>query len=157
MAWTTPIIHSVGDILTASDWNITSNDLSFLGSTAGSTVLTNEATSSTSYTDLATVGPSVTVTTGGNAIVMVTALGGSNTTSDVVFMSYTVSGATTISASDAIGVAYSSALGNSYIQASFVAARGGLNAGSNTFTAKYRANAGTATFANRNITVFPLP
>ena len=30
MAWTTPVIHAVGDVLTASDWNISSNDLIYL-------------------------------------------------------------------------------------------------------------------------------
>lgn len=30
MSWATPILHSVGDVLTASDWNLTSNDLSYL-------------------------------------------------------------------------------------------------------------------------------
>ncbi|MBI3358540.1 MAG: hypothetical protein HY037_02980 [Nitrospirae bacterium] len=33
----------------------------------------------------------------------------------------------------------------------------GLTAGSNTFTAKYKTSAGTATFVNRNIVVIPLP
>ena len=33
----------------------------------------------------------------------------------------------------------------------------GLTAGSNTFTAKYRVDAGTGTFANRTIVVIPLP
>lgn len=28
--WTTPPLHAVGDVLTASDWNIASNDLTFL-------------------------------------------------------------------------------------------------------------------------------
>lgn len=30
MAWSTPIIHATGDIVTASDWNVSSNDLSYL-------------------------------------------------------------------------------------------------------------------------------
>ena len=46
MAWATPIIHSVGDILTASDWNISSNDLSFLGDLQTNFIGTNETTTS---------------------------------------------------------------------------------------------------------------
>lgn len=30
MSWATPILHAVGDVLSSSDWNITSNDLTFL-------------------------------------------------------------------------------------------------------------------------------
>ena len=69
MAWVTPIIHSVGDILTASDWNISSGDLAFLGNATGNVIGTSEGTTSSTYTDLATVGPSVTLTTGVNALV----------------------------------------------------------------------------------------
>lgn len=30
MSWSAPVIHSTGDVVTASDWNIDSNDLTFL-------------------------------------------------------------------------------------------------------------------------------
>ena len=35
MAWTTPVTHAVGDILTASDWNIDTNDLLTLEEAVG--------------------------------------------------------------------------------------------------------------------------
>ena len=54
MAWVTPVIHAVGDILTASDWNIGSNDQTFLSGSVGNAVLTSQSSASGSYTDLAT-------------------------------------------------------------------------------------------------------
>ena len=68
MAWSTPITHAVGDILTTTDWNISSIHLTFLGGAACATVTASQTTTSTSYTDLATVGPAVTLTTGANAV-----------------------------------------------------------------------------------------
>ena len=43
------------------------------------------------------------------------------------------------------------------VQASATYLVSGLTAGSNTFTAKYRVDASTGTFVNRNIIVIPLP
>lgn len=40
MSWVTPILHSVGDVLSAGDWNIGSNDLTFLYGDAGWTTPT---------------------------------------------------------------------------------------------------------------------
>jgi hypothetical protein len=30
VAWSTPVIHATGDVVSASDWNVGSNDLSYL-------------------------------------------------------------------------------------------------------------------------------
>jgi hypothetical protein len=121
------------------------------------TVDSNENTASTTYADLATAGPSVTVTTGTLALVIIGCLMGSNTVGDGCAMSYAVSGATTASADDGrscsidqVGRANQSAQ-HSYLK------QHTLTAGSNTFTAKYRAiTGGTATFVYRHITVIPL-
>ena len=102
MAWATPITHSVGDILTASDWNITSNDVTFLASTSFASVGASQSTASGSYTDLATVGPAVTVTTGTSALVILTCNGANSGGGfDAALMGFAVSGATTVAASDA--------------------------------------------------------
>jgi hypothetical protein len=151
------VIHAVGDILTASDWNIGSNDLLFLAGAAGTTVATSQSTASTSFTDLATVGPAVTVTTGANAIVMVTSTASNNVTPDFAYMGFAVSGATTIAASanpNAIG--FTSAA-NDPMTISGIWLIPGLTPGSNTFTAKYQTFNNSATFLNRYITVIPLP
>jgi hypothetical protein len=119
-------------------------------------VATSETTASASYTDLATVGPAVTVTTGTSALVTVYCLAGNNTGGQACFMGFAVSGATTVAAADAFSVEYFSSVGNnnSRICATFLVT--GLTAGSNVFTAKYKASANTATFLDRKITVVPV-
>lgn len=121
---------------------------------ANATVATSEDTTSTSYTDLATVGPAVTATTGPRALVVVrTATSNSGTGSSR--MSYEVSGASTVAASDTQCVGVFGTAGTGAL-ASDVSLVTGLTAGSNTFTAKYRVSSGTGTFSTRRITVFPL-
>ena len=120
-----------------------------------------ESTTSTSYTDLATAGPEVTIVTGTKALVLINArfdlsTGGNNFCS----MSVEVSGATTIAASQAWDLGR---LNNDWIRAGrsivFGAGTipGALIAGSNTFTMKYASpSAGTGVYANRELIVIPL-
>ena len=117
---------------------------------ATATVNTAQGTSSSSYTDLATAGPAVTVTTGTKALVIITAEleSGSGTTANV---SYDVSGATTISATD-LEASYSTVGTIRYAFHSVPT----LTAGSNTFTVKYRSESGTKNFARRTIFVMNL-
>lgn len=145
----------------ASGNTVTMEQLAFGPTTAS--VATVQTTTSTSYTDLATAGPAVTVTIGnsGRAIVFIGAAILSDAASpSVCNMSYAVSGATTIAAADsrAITVDTSSGPGGTGVAASpsgfFLVS--GLTPGTNTFTLKYRTSSGdTATFANRNILVQP--
>ncbi len=119
-------------------------------------VATSETTASTSYTDLATAGPAVTVTTGTVALVIVSASLANDTAGRFAFMGYAVTGASSLGAGDAIALSYESSAADDELQASWVSLRTDLTAGSNTFTAKYRAaTSGTATFKNRHITVLP--
>jgi len=122
---------------------------------ATATVSASESTTSNSYTDLTTAGPAVTLTTGTKALVIVSGkLFHSTSQSDrFASMSYAVSGATTISASNdyALEIPNTNPFQNSF------AHRVTVTAGSNTFTAKYKAQAGgTSTFANRQIIVIDL-
>ena len=80
----------------SSGW-ITVNLLAAINSAE---VLTSQTTTSTSYTDLATVGPAVTVTTGTSAIVLITTQASPSVQGPNACMSCAVSGATTIAASD---------------------------------------------------------
>lgn len=118
-------------------------------------VATSQATTSTTYTDLATVGPAVTVTTGTSALVIVGAQILNSTAAITAFMSFAVSGATTSAAVDAgraVGVANAN-----LILASRAFLMTGLTPGSNTFTAKYKVNgASTGTFQDRYIIVRPI-
>jgi len=119
-------------------------------------VATSESTTSATFTDLATPGPAVTVTIGssGMALVIVSADLVNNTASDYAAMGFAVSGASTVAAASGNALYNRNA---SNLQASYAILVTGLTAGSNTFTAKYeRVVGGTATFANRVITVIPL-
>lgn len=123
--------------------------------TSGAAVVTTQqTTTSTSYTDLATAGPAVTISTGTKALVaiqnyMYVASG----TTDI-FMSFGITGATTVAANDAQSYAIgSSGVNLPALGGAAVFLITGLTAGSNIFTAKYRVSASTGTFRNRNIAV----
>jgi hypothetical protein len=142
LKWATPVTAGV----TAAD---------------SATVTTSESTTSGTFTDLSTVGPAVTITTGSSAIVTITAdLGQNSGSGHVTIAGVAVSGATTIAATS-----------NAVIQAngdliddpntgtySSTFKISGLTPGSNTFTMKYRSSAGGATsiYENRHITVFAI-
>jgi hypothetical protein len=69
------------------------------------------------------------------------------------FMGFAVSGATTIAAADANSISVN---GTTPLQVKNFFVVTGLTAGSNTFTAKYKAETATGgTFANRSIVVLP--
>jgi hypothetical protein len=122
-------------------------------------VTTEQSTSSTSYTDLATSGPAVTVTTGTKALVIVTSLVQNNLSGYGVRASYAVSGATTIAAADKFAtlIRSSGENGRQIQRASAAFMVKNLTAGSNTFTMKYNVESGTTgTFSNRQITVIDM-
>ena len=120
-----------------------------------SVVATSEGTTSTSFTNLATSGPAVSVSTGSRALVILSANLAGNNANQFSLMTHDVSGATTVAVADAHALIYESSVANDEAQMSWVYLRTGLTAGSNVFTCKYRTTAGTATFKNRNITVIP--
>ena len=126
----------------------------------GSTDLNTGTTTSTTYADLdspAAPGPSVTVTTGTMALVVVHGQF-ENSGVDSARMAYDVSGATTIAGADNRGVGVFGVAGVNTTTGTAVLHFGGvsLTPGSNTFTAKYRVSGGTGTFASRRIAVLPL-
>jgi hypothetical protein len=118
-------------------------------------VATNESTSSTSYTNLTTAGPAATVTTGTRALVIIsTEIQNGAAPGQQGFMGVDISGATTLAATDAEAIKWFNSSGDNS-QATQVQAfiYTGLTAGSNVFTAKYRAGAGTIFYVNRYISV----
>lgn len=179
MAWTAPMTAVSGDIWTSAQFNAhirdnlletmpgkataanriyVSNGLNSIAERVPSTatVATSQTTSSTSYTDLATVGPAVTVTTGTAAIVWAVARMQHSSGSGETSFSVAVSGATTIAANDEwrghqAGV--TAANPNRFGVCHFFT---NLTAGSNTFTVKYKTSGATATFQDRDIIVVPL-
>jgi hypothetical protein len=119
---------------------------------------TSQTSTSTSYADLATVGPAVTVTSGTSALVIVGARMSVAGTSSTGYMSFAISGATTVAASDTFSMNESSGSGTFLdgVGQSYASVITGLNAGSNVFTAKYRVTGNTGTWLNRQIIVVPL-
>lgn len=119
-------------------------------------VATSQTTTSTSFTDLATAGPSVTLTTGVTAIVFTTAGMSNNTTNASSFMGYAVTGATSAAAATSKALRVDGISASNVVRVSAVSTAS-LTAGSNTFTAKYAVGAGsTGTFLDRTIIVIPL-
>lgn len=121
------------------------------------TVATSQTTGSTSYADLATAGPAVSVQTGTRALVTSTALVNHDTNGGFANMSFAVSGASTVAAADATAITQTSAVAGANITPSGTFLVTGLTAGVNTFTAKYRVGGGNGAWANRNIVVVGLP
>ena len=122
--------------------------------TATATVATSQSTSSATYTDLATAGPAVTLTTGTKVLVF-TNTEVSTASGRYVFADFAISGATTRAATDDTCVK----AGDDTNAVQFrigVANLMTVTAGSNTFTMKYRTNAGTSSFINRTIVVVAL-
>jgi hypothetical protein len=127
--------------------------LSLAQSSLQDLVTTSETTTSNSYTDLATFGPSVSIVTGTKALVMFSADHDIVAGGEAARMSVAVSGATTIAASDEYGLRNETAVN---VQLSYALLFTNLTPGTNIFTAKYKAQAaGTVRFANRRIVVTP--
>lgn len=120
---------------------------------------TAQSTSSAGYTNLATTGPSVTKTlvNGQKAIVVVSARMSVGANTDEAWMSFAVSGATTLAAADSNGIDQRDAGGNHYKVLERTSVFTATASGSHTFTAMYKfvdgGGASTATFSNRRIIV----
>jgi hypothetical protein len=120
-------------------------------------VATNESTSSSTYTALATAGPSVTIETGTKALVILTAYMSPATQFSRGYMSVAVSGATTLAASDNFAVTFEAPNAGGADRQTAVALIDTLTAGVNTFTSQYRvAGGGSCSYQNRNLTVIGL-
>lgn len=178
MTWVATPTFTSGNVLTAAQMNILADDLdetfpakaSAAGQIAVSTgvnaiavrtptrntILTSETTASTAYTDLATIGPQLTVTTGVSALVFSSAKVSNSLALGNSYMGYQVAVSSSIVADDdsALGHAPSGASG--WITATRAYLQQSLTAGSNAFLSKYRVNAGTGTFAGRQLIVIPL-
>lgn len=120
---------------------------------ASAVIATSETTTSTTYTDLATVGPAVTLTVPPSGKVLVTvSCAVRNSGGSDAFMSVDVTG----TPADDTRAARSSTSG--FIVSSVSMLRTGLTPGASlTFTAKYRTGAATTgTFAYRRLIAIPL-
>jgi hypothetical protein len=117
---------------------------------------TSEATASTTYVNLATTGPTVTITTGTRALVILGCSASNNIATNAGRMTIDLSGATTSAASDTNSFMISSGNASDAYQGGWVTLYDPINAGSNVFQAKYRAvTAGSASFSNRVVSIMP--
>jgi hypothetical protein len=123
-------------------------------SPVGTTVATLESTTSSSWTDLTTVGPAVTVTVPASGNVLVT-LSATASPSVAAGMGFQISGCSNVSPGNGNQLILA---GGTLSQDSWTGFVSGLNPGSCTFTAKYISrNGGTSLFSSRRIIVTPVP
>lgn len=146
------IAATPGSLLVATATNVLASrtpDVAYLG--------TFESTTSTTYVDLGTVGPSVTVTTGTKALIMIGAQVANNTAGLGSRVGVDTSGATTTAASDSNSYyAESGNIGDGF-QGTWVTINNSLTGGNNTFKLQYRTTAGggTSTFGHRLVAIVP--
>ncbi len=179
MAWTTPLTAVYGSLLTAAQWNTHIRDNSnetmpAKATTAGrwfvstganaiaeraiseAEVATSQTTSSTTYANLTTVGPSVTATTGARALVLIACRMANSTDNADTWASIDVSSASTIAASDTWGMNQEGVNTSEFTAFGSFHYFENLTPGSNVFTMKYRVGSGTGTFENRRLCVVAL-
>lgn len=180
MVWTAPITFDPNSVLTAAQMNtyLRDNMLETMPAKsvhAGShfaVVARNQiaermiksgfiagpdTSTSTEYTDLANLGPSVSVSTSVSAFVFLYAMQSEHITGGPTWMSYEVSGATESDADDnrAVQMQQGSIDRGQAWGAGIL--HEDLTPGINIFTAKYRVSGnGNGTWTNRRIIVFPL-
>jgi hypothetical protein len=176
MAWTAPMTAVANTALTAAQWNAHVRDNlletapakavnpgGYFVTTASNAIAerqvsndfisTTQTTSSTSYTDLGTFGPTVTLTTGPKAIVSIAASMSMASDNAAGLLSFAVSGATTIAASDNWAAVSDGVTNGNFNRIGVTHLVAGLNPGGNTFTMKYRAGSAATTFQLREIVV----
>lgn len=178
MAWTAPITFTSGRTLTAAILNTYLRDNMLETAPAKATetgnyfavsaanviserkpvtalVATAQSTTSTSYVNLATVGPEVTVDTGDRAFVIHSCRIENNTNGVDAHQDWAISGATTRGASDVTAVSLDGTSAADPARLTNCDLYTLLTPGSNTFTCKYRVGGNTGTFADRRIIVWP--
>lgn len=179
MAWTAPVTFVAGNALTAAQLNTYLRDnlnetAPAKATTAGyhfvstgvnsiaergilkSAVTTSESTTSTSYVNLATVGPAVTLTTGTKALMWWRAYTQNNTIDTATWMAPAITGASSITATDASAASLDGVTAANAFSIVGFHMEDGLTPGVNTFTLQYRVTAGTGTYGFRELCVMAL-
>lgn len=155
MAWTAPATATVGQLVTASFWNAQVRDnITYLGGSAAAYVGAAEVPTGTSFAAMTTAGPVVTVTTGTKALVVMSCE--FDALANPAYMSFAVSGASTIAASNDNSINFSHVAGGYTVKLGGHIYLSSLTAGSNTFTAQYAKASGSPTIGYRHLAVIPL-
>lgn len=112
-----------------------------------------ESTASTTYVDLATVGPAVPVEVGSTGLVLITlsAHMENDTVNGTCYMALTAAGANTLAAYDEQAFAFTSPAAGGGIRSGITFPIGGLNSSLTTFGSQFRVDSGTGTFDIRRI------
>jgi len=180
MAWTTPMTFVPGNVLTAAQLNTHLRD-NMLETAPGrastlnsifvsqspfrieertikaARVATSQSMTTSSFSDLSTVGPSVTCTTGTSAIVYLNATFTPAITDTACGMSFAVTGDSNRSAQDKDAVLIDGTIGGNALRVGTNLFITDLEPGINVFTAKYKSSGNTSTsFNDRFIGVLPL-
>jgi hypothetical protein len=178
VAWTAPMTAVTGNVFTAALFNthvrdnlltteaaLATEPMGLLVATGSHTLAyriptveyigTYETTIGTSYGDLTTFGPSVYAETGTKAIISFGCAAANDTAGLGSRMSYEISGATTLAASDTYSFYAESGNGSDGYQGTWTYINDSLTSGGSLFTAKYRTTAGggTSSFGHRLMTV----
>lgn len=122
---------------------------------ANAVVAAPQTTASTSYANLATVGPQVTVTTGTLAMVLFASRIQNSLTNGAAEVSVEVTGASAIGASGEWSIKLDGIASSNALRMGMIHMFSGLTPGSNTFTMKYLVGSGTGTFSSRELIVLP--
>jgi len=138
---------------TALEWGtiaaVPTNGVDYVGA--------NESTTSTSFTDLSTAGPAVTITTGTKAFVILGCRMEGASTSTRGYMGFAVSGSSSVAANEGRAQELKVVADQFIDQKSFGYIITGLTAGSNTFTAKYKSQTGAIVYyTERRISVIDM-
>lgn len=110
---------------------------------------TNQNTGSTTYTDLSTTGPQITITTGAFMLVFIAAKIETTVSGESARASFSIGGASSIAATDARGLLNQNTA-NYEIRVG-VTALMAVTPGANIPTMEYRVSAGTGEFGNRRM------
>ena len=163
MAWVVPRTWVTGEIVTAAMMNGLRDalvDLDRRTSPVTAYVGTIESTTSTTYTDLATIGPAVTATIGstGKALISWSASLVSDSTTNGAWMSVAGAGASIFVGDDTWALNFTPPTAGTGAAFGITMLFAGLNPGSLTVTAKYRSHGGgaTANFKWRRLLLTPL-
>jgi len=181
MVWSTPMTAVTNQIFTASQFNSNVRDNLLETAVANATtagslfrvsgnnsiteaipgyneVLASESTTSTSYTNLTTVGPQVTVTTGVSALVFMRAEIGQSVSGAGAWIGLAISGATTQAAGTLYELGHGAETSGNFYTHFDIFRVTGLTPGSNTFTMQYKSlsSSSSCNAAYRAMLVIPL-
>ena len=180
MSWTAPVTFVSNTVLTAAQMNTYLRDN--LNETAPATattpgyhfvtsgpntiaerpivgdwIATAQTTTSTDFTDLTTVGPQITCTTGTQCIYFMSSrISNSSSSTESSRVSIEISGATDKAADNSRELTVAGITNGQQFKVGQMTFEDGLTAGSNTFTMKYRVTGGTGTFAERHLVIISL-